>query len=60
MPGAGSVIAMNYYAQKAPRDGTIVLIGTGQLLMRIMLGLDGAQGEGFRDGARWSRPRWGA
>src|SRR5712691_6254647 len=43
MPGAGSVIAMNNYANKVPRDGTTVLIGTGQLLMRILLGLDGAR-----------------
>jgi hypothetical protein len=43
MPGAGSVIAMNNYANKVPRDGLTVLIGTGQLLMRILLGLDGAR-----------------
>ena len=43
MPGAGSVVASNYYVQKAPRDGSFVLIGTGQLLMRIMLGLDGSK-----------------
>src|SRR5262249_47312825 len=43
MPGAGSVIAMNTYANKVPRDGLTVLIGTGQLLMRILLGLDGAR-----------------
>jgi hypothetical protein len=43
MPGAGSVIAMNNYANKVPRDGTTVLIGTGQLLLRILLGLDGAR-----------------
>ena len=43
MPGAGSVIAMNNYANKVPRDGATVLIGTGQLLMRILLGLDGAR-----------------
>jgi hypothetical protein len=43
MPGAGSVIAMNNYAQRVPRDGTTVFIGTGQVLLRIMLGLDGAR-----------------
>jgi hypothetical protein len=43
MPGAGSVIAMNTYANKVPRDGLTVLIGTGQLLLRILLGLDGAR-----------------
>src|SRR6266576_2301011 len=43
MPGAGSVIAMNNYANKVPRDGATVLIGTGQLLLRILLGLDGAR-----------------
>jgi len=42
-PGAGSVVAMNNYANKVPRDGTTLLIGTGQLLMRILLGLDGAR-----------------
>src|SRR4030081_2808038 len=43
MPGAGSVIAMNNYAQRVPRDGTTVFIGTGQVLLRILLGLDGAR-----------------
>ncbi len=43
MPGAGSVIAMNNYAQRVPRDGTTVFVGTGQVLLRIMLGLDGAR-----------------
>jgi tripartite-type tricarboxylate transporter receptor subunit TctC len=43
MPGAGSVVASNYYVQKAPRDGSFVLVGTGQLLIRIMLGLDGSK-----------------
>jgi hypothetical protein len=43
MPGAGSVVAMNNYANRVPRDGTILLIGTGQLLMRLLLGLDGAR-----------------
>jgi len=28
MPGAGSVVAMNSYANKVPRDGTTLLIGT--------------------------------
>ena len=43
MPGAGSVIAMNNYAQRVARDGTTVFIGTGQVLLRILLGLDGAR-----------------
>ena len=43
MPGAGSVIASNFMSQRAPRDGTTLLIGTGQLLFRVMLGLDGAR-----------------
>jgi len=43
MPGAGSVVASNYFSQVAPRDGTVLLIGTGQLLLRIVLGLDGAK-----------------
>src|SRR3954471_15003568 len=43
MPGAGSVIAMNNYANRVARDGTTVFIGTGQVLLRIMLGLDGAR-----------------
>src|SRR5436190_14232882 len=45
MPGAGSVIAMNNYANRVPRDGTTVLIGTGQVLLRILLGLDGARAQ---------------
>src|SRR6267378_564977 len=43
MPGAGSVIAMNNYANKVPRDGNTLINGTGQLLMRILLGVDGAR-----------------
>jgi hypothetical protein len=43
MPGAGSVIAMNNYVNRIPHDGTTVLIGTGQLLVRLLLGLDGAR-----------------
>src|SRR5215212_7085696 len=42
-PGAGSVIAMNNYANRVARDGTTVLSGTGQLLIRLLLGLDGAR-----------------
>jgi tripartite-type tricarboxylate transporter receptor subunit TctC len=42
-PGAGSVIAMNNYANRVARDGTTVLSGTGQLLVRLLLGLDGAR-----------------
>jgi tripartite-type tricarboxylate transporter receptor subunit TctC len=43
MPGAGSVIAMNNYANRVPRDGSTLIIGTGQLLMRILIGVDGAR-----------------
>src|SRR5262245_7299814 len=43
MPGAVSVAAMNSYANRVPRDGTTVLVGTGQLLVRLLLGLDGAR-----------------
>src|SRR5215207_3717912 len=43
MPGAGSVVASNFFSNAAPRDGSVVLIGTGQLILRIMLGLDGAK-----------------
>ena len=43
MPGASSVVAMNYFVQKAPRDGTMILVASGQALMRMMLGLDGAK-----------------
>lgn len=43
MPGAGSVVASNYFSNAAPHDGSVVLIGTGQLLLRILLGLDGAK-----------------
>ena len=42
-PGAGSVIAMNNYANRVARDGMTVLSGTGQLLIRLLLGLDGAR-----------------
>ncbi|WP_421952958.1 hypothetical protein [Pelagibacterium sp.] len=42
MPGAGSVLASNYYVDRAERDGTEILVGTGQLLMRIVLGLEGS------------------
>ena len=43
MPGAASVVAMNNYVDRVPRDGTTVLVGTGQLLVRLLLGLDGAR-----------------
>ncbi len=43
MPGAGSVIASNYFSNIAARDGATLFIGTGQLLLRILLGLDGAK-----------------
>jgi hypothetical protein len=42
MPGASSVLASNYYVDRAPRDGTEIFVGTGQLLMRIVLGLEGS------------------
>ena len=43
MPGASSVVAMNYFAQKAPHDGSMILVASGQALMRMILGLDGAR-----------------
>jgi hypothetical protein len=43
MPGAASVVAMNNYVARVPHDGTTVLVGTGQLLVRLLLGLDGAR-----------------
>jgi hypothetical protein len=43
MPGAASVVAMNNYVNRVSRDGTTVLVGTGQLLVRLLLGLDGAR-----------------
>jgi len=48
MPGAASVVAMNNYVNRVPRDGTTVLVGTGQLLVRLLLGLDGARAKVFR------------
>lgn len=42
MPGAGSVLASNYFVDRAKRDGSQLLVGTGQLLMRIVLGLEGS------------------
>src|SRR5438874_12988884 len=42
-PGAGSVIAMNNYVNRVSPDGTTMLSGTGQLLIRLLLGLDGAR-----------------
>src|SRR5260370_40889146 len=38
-PGAGSDIEMNDYANRVPRDGATVLIGTRQRLERLLLGL---------------------
>src|SRR5205823_610903 len=43
MPGASSVVAMNYFVQKAAHDGSMVFIASGQALMRMILGLDGAK-----------------
>src|SRR3954462_2893172 len=42
-PGAGSVIAMNNYANRIARDGTPLLSGPGQLLIGLLLRLDGAR-----------------
>jgi hypothetical protein len=42
-PGAASVVAMNNYVNRVPRDGTTVLVGSGQLLVRLILGLGGAR-----------------
>ena len=59
MPGAGSVVASNYYVQKAPRDGSFVLVGTGQLLMgSCSASMD--RRRRCRSSWRWSRARWGA
>lgn len=43
MPGAGSVVASNWYVDTADRDGETLLVGTGQLMLRILLGLRGSQ-----------------
>ena len=43
MPGAGSVVASNYYVDSAARDGETLLVGTGQLMLRILLGLQGSR-----------------
>ena len=41
-PGAGSMTAANLFAGKVPRDGMTIMAGSGQLLLRILLGLDGS------------------
>lgn len=43
MPGAGSVVASNFYVDSARRDGETLLVGTGQLMLRILLGLEGSR-----------------
>ncbi|MBE2278231.1 MAG: hypothetical protein IAE87_18270 [Rhodobacteraceae bacterium] len=45
MPGAGGIIASNYFGEQAAKDGTYIMVGTGQLLMRLLLGLDGSTTE---------------
>src|SRR5262245_65593348 len=40
MPGGASVVAMNKYVNRVTRTGTTVLVGTGQVLDRLMLGSD--------------------
>ena len=42
MPGAGSMTAANVFAGKVARDGLTIMAGSGQLLLRILLGLDGS------------------
>jgi hypothetical protein len=43
MPGAGSVTSLNYYANVAPRDGTMIFVGTGNLLLRMLLNVEGTK-----------------
>lgn len=43
MPGSGSVLASNHYVSRVNPDGETLMVGTGQLLMRIMLGLQGSR-----------------
>jgi len=45
MPGSGSVLASNHYVTRVEPDGETLMVGTGQLLMRILLGLRGSQAE---------------
>lgn len=42
-PGAESVVASNYYVEVAKRDGETLMVGTGQLLLRIIFGLEGSK-----------------
>jgi tripartite-type tricarboxylate transporter receptor subunit TctC len=43
MPGAGSILAANYFVSQAPQDGTYLFSCSGNLLLRLKLGLDGAK-----------------
>jgi len=43
MPGAGSVVASNWYVDTAEPNGETLLVGTGQLMLRILLGLRGSE-----------------
>jgi tripartite-type tricarboxylate transporter receptor subunit TctC len=43
MPGAGGLVAVNYLAQQAPRDGTTIELVGLQALLSQMLGEPGAQ-----------------
>jgi hypothetical protein len=45
MPGSGSILASNHYVTRVEPNGETLMVGTGQLLMRIMLGLQGSRAE---------------
>src|SRR5690606_34377161 len=44
-PGAGGVSALNWYADAAPRDGTVAMVVSGNLINRMILGADGVTAE---------------
>lgn len=41
MPGAGGVLALNWFAKAAPRDGTVTYVASGNLVNRMVLGTQG-------------------
>lgn len=41
MPGAGGVLALNWFAKAAPRDGTVTQVASGNLVVRMVLGTQG-------------------
>lgn len=41
MPGAGGVLALNWFAKAAPRDGTVAQVASGNLVVRMVLGTQG-------------------